>query len=133
MVLLKDIFIVTNKFEMQDDELDVLKLEGLYGEAVVGAQHDGGYQIGQVNSNPFDFHDAAQYHMALAHPSVFSVPSNIPPQIVGMQPYQDSYNNAQQLQEEEPFVTMIKKSTNPFDEPNILPPASASAMPSHPT
>lgn len=120
----------------QDDELDMLKLEGLYNEANAGVQNDGGYQIGQVNSNPFDFqtiHDPTQYNMALeVPPNVFCVSPNIPPQFVSMQPYQVSNNNPQQ-QQEEPF-TMIKKSTNPFDEPNILPPtpSSTSVVPQHP-
>lgn len=119
----------------QDDEVDMLKLEGLYNEANAGVQHDGGYQIGQVNSNPFDFqtiHDPTQYNMTLeVPPNVFCVHPNIPPQFVSMQPYQVSNNNAQQ-QQEEPF-TMIKKSTNPFDEPNILPPPpSTSVVPQHP-
>ena len=120
----------------QDDEVDMLKLEGLYNEANVGVQNDGGYQIGQVNSNPFDFqtiHDPTQYNMALDVPqNVFCVPPNIPPQFLSMQPYQVCNNNAQQ-QQEEPF-TMIKKSTNPFDEPNILPSPpqpSTSVVPQH--
>jgi hypothetical protein len=114
----------------------MLKLEGLYNEANGGAQHDGGYQIGQVNSNPFDFqaiHDPTQYNIA------FAVPPNIPTQFVNMHPYQVSYDNAQQQQQqqqqqEEPS-TMIKKSTNPFDdEPNILPPPLASDVQhQHPT
>jgi hypothetical protein len=120
----------------------MLKLEGLYNEANGGAQHDGGYQIGQVNSNPFDFqaiHDPTQYNMAFAvPPNAFCVPPNIPTQFVNMHPYQVSYDNAQQQQqqnqEEEPS-TMIKKSTNPFDdEPNILPPPLAlDVQDQHPT
>ncbi|KAK2451029.1 putative clathrin assembly protein [Trifolium repens] len=124
------IIVAENK---EGDELDMLKLEGLYNEANGGAQHDGGYQIGQVNSNPFDFqaiHDPTQYNIA------FAVPPNIPTQFVNMHPYQVSYDNAQQQQhqEEEPS-TMIKKSTNPFDdEPNILPPPLASDVQhQHPT
>jgi len=106
----------------------MFKIQGLYNEAIAGVQHDEGYQIGQVNSNPFDFqtiHDPTQYNMALA------VTPNIPPQFVSMQPYQVSNNNAQP-QQEEPF-TVIKKSTNPFDEPNILPlPPSTSVVHQHP-
>lgn len=113
----------------------MLKLEGLYDEAVAAAQHDGCYEIGQMNSNPFDFqaiHDPSQYNMALAPPNGFYVDHNIPGQFVSMQPYQVSYNTPQQQQEEEPYQ-MIKKSTNPFDEPNILPPPSASSVHQHPT
>ncbi|GAU49086.1 hypothetical protein TSUD_137710 [Trifolium subterraneum] len=123
------------------DELDMSKLEGIYNEANGGAQHDGGYQIGQVNSNPFDFeaiHDPTQYNMEFAvPPNAFCVPSNIPTQFVNMHPYHVSYNNAQQQQQqqqEEPF-TMTKKSTNPFDdEPDFLPPPSAlDVQHQHPT
>ncbi|GAU49085.1 hypothetical protein TSUD_137700 [Trifolium subterraneum] len=132
------IIVAENK---EGDELDMSKLEGIYNEANGGAQHDGGYQIGQVNSNPFDFeaiHDPTQYNMEFAvPPNAFCVPSNIPTQFVNMHPYHVSYNNAQQQQQqqqEEPF-TMTKKSTNPFDdEPDFLPPPSAlDVQHQHPT
>ncbi|CAI8587230.1 unnamed protein product [Vicia faba] len=120
---------------IEGEEPGMLKLEGLYDEAVAAAQHDGGYEIGQVNSNPFDFqaiHDPTQYNMALAPPNGFYVNPDIPGQFVSMQPYQVSYNTPQQQQEEEPYQ-MVKRSTNPFDEPNILPPPSTSSVHQHPT
>ncbi|XP_061350183.1 putative clathrin assembly protein At5g35200 [Gastrolobium bilobum] len=115
--------------------LDALKLESLYDEANGGTQQNGAYHIGQVASNPFDFearHDS-QYNTATTPPTIqnayFASPnmaSPIPAQMVGV-PYQEYYM-MQQQQHQEPF-TMNKKSTNPFDEPNMLPPS----MPSHST
>lgn len=126
-------------FEKQSGELDVSKLDSLYNEAMDGGTS--GYNIGQVNANananPFDF-QASQYNnnMAVAPQNIQSAfygpPSNMAcPMPVGM-PYQDYY--VMQHQQQEPFMNnnnMIQKSTNPFDEPNILPPASA--LPPHPT
>lgn len=123
-------------FEKQGEEPGVLKLDSLYDEAVAAAQHDGGYEIGQVNSNPFDYqaiHGPTQYNMALAPPNGFYVNHNIPGQLESMQPYQVSYNTPQQQQQEEEPYQMVKKSTNPFDEPNILPPPSTSSVHQHPT
>ncbi|CAK8534430.1 unnamed protein product [Lathyrus sativus] len=121
---------------IEGEEPGVLKLDGLYDEPVAAAQHDGVYEIGQVSSNPFDFqaiHDPAQYNMALEPPNGFYVDHNIPGQFVSMQPYQVSYNTPQQQQQEGEPYQMIKKSTNPFDEPNFLPPPSTSSVHQHPT
>ncbi|KAJ1410307.1 Phosphoinositide-binding clathrin adaptor, domain 2 [Sesbania bispinosa] len=114
--------------------LDVVKLDSLYDEANAGAQQNGAYHIGQVASNPFDLeanHDS-QFSMAATPPNMhnaFYAPPNMvspmPAQMVGMR-YQDYY--MMQQQQQEPFI-MNKKTTNPFDEPNSLPPD----MPSHPT
>ncbi|XP_058723010.1 putative clathrin assembly protein At5g35200 [Vicia villosa] len=121
---------------IEGEEPGVLKLDSLYDEAVAAVQHDGGYEIGQVNSNPFDYqaiHGPTQYNMALAPPNGFYVNHNIPGQFESMQPYQVSYNTPQQQQQEEEPYQMVKKSTNPFDEPNILPPPSTSSVHQHPT
>ena len=110
----------------------VSKLDGLYDEAGAGTQQNGAYHIGQTASNPFDFEPSqgSQYNMALAtstfQNAYYAYPnmaSPIPAQMVGM-PDHDYYMRQQQQQE--PFV-MNKKSTNPFDEPNMLP----QDMPSH--
>ncbi|KAK7281571.1 hypothetical protein RIF29_09682 [Crotalaria pallida] len=116
-------------------ETDVLNLDGLYENAITVTQQNGAYQIGQEASNPFDFgaSNSAQFNMAI-EPSILQNESYAPPpmttpipdQMVGV-PYQDYYMmHHQQMQEP---LTMNNKTTNPFDEPNTLPPD----MPSLPT
>lgn len=122
-------------FEKQSGELDVSKLDSLYNEAMDGGAS--GYNIGQVNANanPFDFQASQYNNMAVAPQNIqtafYGPPNMACPIPVGMS-YQDYY--VMQHQQQEPFMNnnnMIKKSTNPFDEPTIFPPASA--LPPHPT
>lgn len=86
--------------------------------------------MGQVVPYPFDFGASNMAVEPQTNQNAFYAPPNmtspIPAQMVGMT-YQD-YHMMYQQQTQEPFI-MKKKSTNPFDEPNMLPPG----MPSHPT